>query len=114
MLLGAAASGIFSQSTGVKPSHANSTPNLSQSAGDNMKSSSALHNESNAETVHILEHNNPMEGYSRTDNSYNQNQVVQTMQRGVFHAFAVAFALSVHSIFEGLAFGLQDSVNDVS
>ena len=43
-----------------------------------------------------------------------QDEVTEVMKSGgILHAFAVALALSVHSVFEGLAFGLQDSIDDV-
>ena len=43
-----------------------------------------------------------------------QDEVTEVMKSGgILHAFAVALALSVHSVFEGLAFGLQDTIDDV-
>ena len=35
------------------------------------------------------------------------------MERSTLHAFTVALALSVHSVFEGLAFGLEEKMNNV-
>ena len=52
-----------------------------------------------------------MRSYPAVEDS--QDEVTEVMKSGILHAFAVALALSVHSVFEGLAFGLQDSIDDV-
>lgn len=118
LLVGVTASGLFSQSS-VKPHaihHSKSSPELSQS-NNNIKSFSPS-NVSNAdasgdhqESIKLLGSNNVLKNYPGLE--YSQSQVTQAMKSGILHAFAVAFALSVHSIFEGLAFGLQESMNDV-
>ena len=58
-----------------------------------------------------MEKNTQLRNFSAIDES--QDQVTEVMKSGILHAFAVALALSVHSIFEGLAFGLQESIDDV-
>ena len=63
--------------------------------------------------VNIKESDNRMVIFS-DKKSNSQSQVVMVTDRGALHAFTVALALSVHSIFEGLAFGLQKSINQVS
>ena len=62
--------------------------------------------------VNIKESDNQMITYSK-DKSYSQSQVMIVTDKGTLHAFTVALALSVHSIFEGLAFGLQRSTSQV-
>ena len=62
--------------------------------------------------VNFKESNNQMINYLG-DKSYNQSQVMIVTDKGTLHAFTVALALSVHSIFEGLAFGLQSSTTQV-
>ena len=93
-----------------------SSPDLSQS--NNHIKSSAPNNASNTdasgdhqEKINLLDNNIGLKNYPGLDNS--QDQVTQAMRISILHAFAVAFALSVHSIFEGLAFGLQESMNNV-
>ena len=122
ILIGITASGLFSQSlitNRIKPHticRAKTSPDLSQSVCDNVKD---LINESYSDTsnnhqekIKIRETNNQLISYSG-DKSYSQSQVMTVIERGILHAFTVAVALSVHSVFEGLAFGLQDSINDV-
>lgn len=122
MLLGVTASGLFSQSlatTRIKSPtihHAKTSPDLAQSV---CRSSSPLSNTTCSDasnehegTIKIKESDNQLLTYS-SDKGYGQSQVMIVTERGTLHAFTVAVALSVHSVFEGLAFGLQDSINDV-
>ena len=117
LLLGVTASGLFTQPAGIK-SHAvhraKSSPDLSQSNNDikvqgnaSKADTSGGHQEKNK----LLENDTQLKNYPGLDLS--QSQVTQAMKSGILHAFAVAFALSVHSVFEGLAFGLQEDMNDV-
>ena len=109
---------MFSQSFRIKSNvrRAKSTPNLTQSS-DNAKNS--LSNKASnieagynhQETVHLLENDTRLRNYTAVEDS--QDEMTQVMQSGILHAFAVALALSVHSVFEGLAFGLQESIDDV-
>ena len=118
MLLGVAASGIFSQSAGIKSPttvhHDSSFPGLSQKGHDNVSSlptSNAVTADTSGgrqETIKLLENKT-----SSQEEGYSEIEDAQAMKRGTLHALSVAFALSVHSIFEGLAFGLQDTINDV-
>ena len=62
--------------------------------------------------VCIKESENQMITYSK-DKGYSQSQAMIVADKGTLHAFTVALALSVHSIFEGLAFGLQNSTSQV-
>jgi len=41
------------------------------------------------------------------------SSVEVVMERSTLHAFTVALALSVHSVFEGLAFGLEEQISNV-
>ena len=118
--IGVTASGLFSQSSAVR-SHApavrraKSTPNLSHSSGSIKsslpnKASNTEADFSHQETVHLLGNNAQSRNYPTVEDSQDQ---VTDMKPGILHAFAVALALSVHSVFEGLAFGLQDSIDDV-
>ena len=117
LLLGITASGLFSQSAGTKP-HAvrrtKSSPDLSQS-NDDIKVQS---NASNADTSgghqernKVSENNIQLKNFPASE--YSQSQVTQAMRSDILHAFTIAFALSVHSVFEGLAFGLQEDMNNV-
>ena len=45
--------------------------------------------------------------------SYSQSEEMIMKNHNTLHAFTIALALSVHSIFEGLAFGLQDTITHV-
>ena len=110
---------MFSQSSAVRSPavhHAKSTPNLSHASG-NIKGS--LPNKANnvktdfnhQKTVHFSDNNAQLRNYAVVEDG--QDQVTEVMKSGILHAFAVALALSVHSVFEGLAFGLQDSIDDV-
>lgn len=123
MFVGVTASGLFTQSlitSRIKPPtlcRAKTSPDLSQSLSNDIQD---LNNESYSDTINnhqekikIRECDNKLITYSG-DKSYSQSEVMTVMERGTLHAFTVAVALSVHSVFEGLAFGLQDSVNDVS
>ena len=123
-LPGVTASGLFSQSlvtNRVKP-HAirrtKTSPDLSSSS---IRSSSPLVNNADCtdtnnncqdKKVCIKESENRMITYSK-DKSYSQSQTTIVTDKGTLHAFTVALALSVHSIFEGLAFGLQKSTTQV-
>ena len=122
MFVGVTASGLFSQSlvtSRIKPPticRAKTSPDLSQSLSNDIQD---LSNESYSDTIgnrqekiEIRETDNKIITYSG-DKSYSQSEVMTVMERGTVHAFTVAVALSVHSVFEGLAFGLQDSINDV-
>ena len=130
VLPGITASGLFSRSLMTfkvkqRAIHQGETsPNLklssnltSSSSCDNMRSSSPLVNDDCTEQndehqdkrVNIKESDNRMVIFS-DDKSNSQSQVVMVTDRGALHAFTVALALSVHSIFEGLAFGLQKSI----
>ena len=109
---------MFSKSSRIKSTvrRATSTPNLTQTsdnANDSLSnnSSDAEAGYGHQETGHLLENNNRLKNYPALDDS--QDEITQIMKSGILHAFAVALALSVHSVFEGLAFGLQDSVDDV-
>ena len=126
MLAGVTESGLFSQLSATirdKPdvNHcAKTPPNSTEPAcDDNMKGSSPLSdlrhddtNEAHQKTVEIMETDNEMITYS-VDKNYSDSQILIAKSQGTFHAFTVALALSVHSIFEGLAFGLQDTINEV-
>ena len=93
-----------------------SSPDLSQS-NDHIKSSAPNNARStdasgdHQEKINLLDNNIGLKNYPGLD--YSQDQVTQATKIGILHAFAVAFALSVHSVFEGLAFGLQENMNDV-
>ena len=45
--------------------------------------------------------------------SYIEGEEMIMKNQSTLHAFTIALALSVHSIFEGLAFGLQDTITHV-
>ena len=111
MLLGVAASGIYSPTT-VR--HYGSIPGSSQKGHDSMSSpppSNAATDDTSdggQESIKLMEN----KAFSQEE-GYSEIEVAQAMKRGTLHALSVAFALSVHSIFEGLAFGLQETVNDV-
>ena len=45
--------------------------------------------------------------------SYIESEEMIMKNHNTLHAFTIALALSVHSIFEGLAFGLQDTITHV-
>lgn len=125
---GVTATGLFSQSlitTRLKPPHAirrtKTSPDLSSSICDSIKSSSPLmngadctdtNNECQDKIVCMKESDNQLITYSK-DKGYSQSQVMIVTNKGTLHAFTVALALSVHSIFEGLAFGLQNSTSQV-
>ena len=110
---------MFSQSSAVRSPtvrRAKSTPNLSQSSGSikgslTNKASDTEADFSHQETVHLLGNNAQSRNYPTVEDSL--DPVTEVMNTGILHAFAVALALSVHSVFEGLAFGLQDSIDDV-
>ena len=123
---GVTASGLFSQSAvtaGDKPHHRSraSRSSMAESTCDNIiRSSSPLSNTSHADTsdrhqerVKIVEDHNQMITYSGDSQSYSGSQAMTLKSQGTLHAFTIALALSVHSIFEGLAFGLQDTMNQV-
>ena len=121
MLSGVTASGLFSQSaitTKNKPLDVKTSPNSSaETFCDNSMRNSSLPsnvdtNDHRQERIEIMEARNQMIIYSG-DRSYDESQVMTVKSQGTLHAFTVALALSVHSIFEGLAFGLQDSINQV-
>ena len=94
---------------------------MAESTCDNIiKTSSPLSNISQAdisdrrqERIRIIEDDNQIITYSGDSQSYSQSQVITVKSQGTLHAFTIALALSVHSIFEGLAFGLQDTMNQV-
>ena len=89
---------MVSQSSAVRSPavrHAKSTPKLSHANG-NIKGSLP---------------NAQLKNYAAVDDI--QDQVTEVIKPGILHAFAIALALSVHSVFEGLAFGLQESIHDV-
>ena len=117
--IGVTASGLFSQSSAVRSPavrRAKSTPNLSDSSGSIKgsspnKASNVKTDFSHQETVHLLSDNAQMRNYPTLEDS--EDLMADVMNTGILHAFAVALALSVHSVFEGLAFGLQDSIDDV-
>lgn len=69
-------------------------------------------NECQDKIVCMKESDNQLITYSK-DKGYSQSQVMIVTNKGTLHAFTVALALSVHSIFEGLAFGLQNSTSQV-
>ena len=110
---------MFSQSSAVRSPtvrRAKSTPNLSQSGGSikgslTNKASNTEADFSHQETVHLLGNDAQLRNYPTVEDSL--DPVTEGMKTGILHAFAVALALSVHSVFEGLAFGLQDSIDDV-
>ena len=120
VLPGVTASGLFSQTSSVRPAtlhKAKSSPDIMQPVHNNANSSSPLidtgHDDSDIhQGVRIKENKNNLITYSG-EKSYSQSEVQIVMERGTLHAFTVALALSVHSVFEGLAFGLQDTVNEV-
>ena len=123
--VGVTASGIFSQSPITiedKPHRSKAShPSMAESTCDNtVRSSSPPSNISHAdisdhhqERIRIVEDDNRMITYSGDSRSYSQSQVMAVKSQGTVHAFTIALALSVHSIFEGLAFGLQDTMNEV-
>ena len=127
-LPGVTATGLFSQSlitTRLKPPHAirrtKTSPDLSSSICDSIRSSSPLMNAADCTGTNnecqdkkgcIKDSDKQSITYSE-DKSYSQSQVMIVTDKGTLHAFTVALALSVHSIFEGLAFGLQNSTSQV-
>ena len=124
-MAGVTASGLFSQSAIIardKP-HANHhdkaspTSTAESACGNTTRNLSSLSNASytsdhHQEKIRIVEDENQIMTYSG-DRSYTQSQDMTVNNQGTLHAFTVALALSIHSIFEGLAFGLQDTVNQV-
>ena len=97
------------------PHHYGSIPGSSQNGHDNVTSlptsnaTTADTSGGRQESIKLLEDKK----LSQVESHGDDNEVAQAMKRGTLHALSVALALSVHSIFEGLAFGLQDTVNDV-
>ena len=77
----------------------------------NPRSSSPNNDVRRQEKIKITENKRELASYSK-ERTYDSEETIME-NRGTLHAFTVALALSVHSIFEGLAFGLQGTVNQV-
>ena len=113
-LPGVTALRIFSQSvisTRDDNHHTQKSSNLTESISLSLPSD-VDKNVSHEKRVEIAETDNELITYLK-ERSDNQNQEMIMENKGTLRAFTVALALSVHSIFEGLAFGLQDTINKV-
>jgi len=64
--------------------------------------------DTNDPSRHLLRNN------SGATESPEDGDVTIVTKRSSFHAFTMALALSVHSVFEGLALGLEEETDEVS
>ena len=108
-MLGATASGIFSQTVAATRNDNRHTKSPESTEFKNLSIPSD--DVSHQERVKIA-NKNEMITYSK-ERSYSQSEEMIMKNHNTLHAFTVALALSVHSIFEGLAFGLQDTISHV-
>ena len=92
-------------------SHVQTSSDLTESISLSL-SNDVDKNVSYGKRIEIAETDNELITFLK-ETSDSQNQEIIMKNQSTLHAFTVALALSVHSIFEGLAFGLQDTINQV-
>ena len=109
IFLGLTASGIFSKTVATTKFD---DPRVKSPDSAESKALPSDDNVSHQERIKITDSNRELITYSK-ERSYSESQEWAVKNQGALHAFTIALALSVHSIFEGLAFGLQDTVNQV-